>query len=488
VPDGAAVPDPRFVRAHDRNLSLWQSAVADYVRRLLGDRPSTVEVLAHPMMQAANDHVEAALSDRGAVPQPTPGDERQTAAYLSQLGLAKGVALIDGDAERADALDLEFRRYSDIDPGFLSVAITFVEYYLEHDGKLLYHDWKQQGKGELDYGAIKWTLPDNGVVGIIGDWGTGLEDAKELLREVMGFKPAAIIHLGDVYYSGTPRECQLNYADVIAEVFKETLPNDERIPVFNLAGNHDYYAFGYGFYPTLTTINHAIHDAEQAASYFCLRTADCGWQFLAMDTGYDDANPLDLIAPGAGPGLHTSEVEWLQDKLDTFPGVTVLLSHNQLFSAHATLNDGPTPYLNTFLQKAFTPYFTDKVAAWLWGHEHNFAAYRDGLFGLAKGRLIGCSAYEELTLAEPYAVNYPEVPYLDPVQYRLGSEGDYYDHGYAIVDLSGRAQPSDPVSISYHQFPSWGRTPPRSPESKLIFSESLARPTMPVSAPVSLGS
>ncbi len=434
-------------------------------------------------MQAANDHVAAVLTaGEAAVPPPAPGDAQQTATYLSRLGLEKGVALVEGDIERAATIDLEFRKYSDIDLKFLSCAVTFAEYYLEHDGEILYNDWTQQGKGNDNYGVIEWTLPDDGVLGIIGDWGTGLDDARELLREVMGFKPTAIIHLGDIYYSGTPPECHINYADVIADVFKETLPEGKRIPVFNLAGNHDYYAFGYGFYPTLTTINQGTTGAEQVASCFCLRTTDGGWQFLAMDTGYEDSDPWDLIDPGTGPGLHTSEVQWLQHKLNEFTGATVLLSHNQLFSAHAKLNDSPTPYLNTFLQKAFAPYFANDVAAWLWGHEHNFAAYQDGLFGLAKGRLIGCSAYEELTLAKPYAVNYPEVPYLDPAKYQLGSEGDYYDHGYAIVDLSQRAQPSDPVSISYYQFPSWGKTPPQSPKSQLIFSEQLTRPAVTASA------
>lgn len=39
------MPDLGFVRAHDLNLSLWQSLVADYVRSVLGDRSSTADVL-----------------------------------------------------------------------------------------------------------------------------------------------------------------------------------------------------------------------------------------------------------------------------------------------------------------------------------------------------------------------------------------------------------------------------------------------------------
>ncbi|MGD1058878.1 MAG: metallophosphoesterase [Solirubrobacteraceae bacterium] len=472
------MPDLGFVRAHDLNLSLWQSLVADYVRSVLGDRSSTADVLQHPMMRATNVHVAAVLADPQAIAtEPTPGDEHQAAAYLSRLGLEKGMAMVDGDTERVAALDLEFRRYSNIDPGFFELAIVFVDYYFKHDGQLLYNDWKKQGKEQASYGVIDWKLPNDALVGIIGDWGTGLDDARELLKDLMKRGPAAIIHLGDIYYSGLASECEANFTKIIAEVFKETLPDGERIPVFTLAGNHDYYAFGYGFYPMLKSINSGLPRTEQVASYFCLRTEDGAWQFLAMDTGYGDASPIDLIDPGeVGPELHFSEKEWLCLQLEQFNGATVMLSHNQLFSAHDTLNTGATPYLNTYLHTAFQPYFASDIAAWLWGHEHNFAMYQEGLFGLSKGRLVGCSAYEELVSADPYGVKYKQVPYLDPSKYQLQARGDYYDHGYAVVDLK-RAQLSDPVKIHYYGFPSWGYKRPSSLESTLICCEELVRPT-----------
>ena len=487
------MPDLRFVRAHDRHLSLWQSAVAENARRQIGDEASHAEVLAHPLMTAANDHVEAVLTKgRNAVLEP--GDHRQTAAYLSQVALARGMALVDGDSDRAAALDVEFRKYSDDDPGFLSCETTYLTYYKEYSGAFLYNDWTKQGGGDINYGVIEWQLPSDAVLGVIGDWGTGLDDGKELLRDLMvQHSPTAIIHLGDIYYSATPAECQANYADIYTEVFDEVLGAGNRLPVFTLAGNHDYYALGYGFLEMVNTMNATIPGATQAASYFCLRTADNGWQFLAMDTGYNDSNPLDQFdTTYAGPWLQPTEVQWLQNKLVTFPGATVLLSHHQLFSANAKLNGSFSPYgdlqyLNPFLHKAFEPYFDSDVAGWLWGHEHNFVAYRNGIFGLAKGRLLGCSAYEELVSSDPYKVNYPEVPYLDPVQYRLGSAAGYYNHAYAVIDLGNRAQPTAQVSISYYQYPSWGTTAPPSPASSLVLSEHFTRPVQPVPQNVTYG-
>jgi hypothetical protein len=478
------VSDVRFVRVQDRRLSLWQSSVAENAWLQMGEDAAAIAVLAHPLIRATNDHVAAVLAGGGgAALQPVTGDERQTAAFLSQLGLEKGMALVDGDVERAAAVDVEFSRYGDIDPGFLRCALTFAEYYLAHDGKLLYNDWEIHGGGDPDYGVIDWTLPRDAVVAIIGDWGTGLDDARALLKDVLAFAPAAIIHLGDVYYSGTPHECRVNYTQVIAEVFDEKLGTGERIPVFSLAGNHDYYALGYGFYPTLARINDAVPSAQQVASYFCLRTIDGGWQFLAMDTGYGDAEPFDQVDPWyAGPGLHETEIKWLCHQLSSFAGATVLLSHHQLFSAHATLNGmrssrSSTPYLNTFLKDALEPHLGSNVAAWLWGHEHGFTVYEDDMFGLSKGRLLGCGAHQELTPGDPYEDNHPAVGYLDLTGDRGGSQGEHQDHAYAILDFSKRAKPTDPISISYHVFPSWRGAPPGSPESRQIYSEELAHPT-----------
>ena len=83
--------DFRFVRVHDRHLSLWQSAVAENVRTQLGAGATTRDVLAHPMMRAADAHVTAAVA-AGPGPDavlgaPAPDDPQLRNEYLSRLGL-----------------------------------------------------------------------------------------------------------------------------------------------------------------------------------------------------------------------------------------------------------------------------------------------------------------------------------------------------------------------------------------------------------------
>ena len=486
--------EPLFVRVHNQPLSLWQSAVAEEVRKGLllptATVVSTNQWLDHPLVQATNTY--AALS----VENPQFEMARLAAAgpsnnlvYLSQLGHQIGIAKAEGDEARAEALLTTYRQYSDRDPGFLSCAVTYAEYYHISKGQMQYNDWTVAGNNNLDYGVIEYQLPNDAVIGVVGDWGTGLADAKALLLDLMQqHKPTVIIHLGDIYYSGTPGECQNTFSAIFDDVFDQVLGQGNRIPVFTLPGNHDYYAWGMGFYPMLTQINSSLPTAEQVASYFCLRTEDNGWQFLGMDTGYHDSNPGDQISPTyAGPWLQPTEILWHRDKVENFSGATILLSHHQLFSAHGKLNGSlsayrDVPYFNPFLYEVFYDFLSTKIAGWFWGHEHNLVLYQNNLFGLAKGRLVGCSAYEELTSATPYAVTYPEIPYLlTPPQGQLHSNADpngiaYYNHGYAVIDVGGRAQPTDPVTINYYEFPSWGTQAPPQPASQTVYSEQLSMP------------
>ena len=191
--------------------------------------------------------------------------------------------------------------------------------------------------------------------------------------------------------------------------------------------------------------------------------------------------------------LLNNEINWQRDKMSNFNGATILLSHHQLFSANTAINGMESvmkvvPYFNPYLYRVFWDFMTTKVAGWIWGHEHNFVMYQNEMLDLAKGRLVGNSAYEELTASDPYKINYPQIPYLisEPGydKYKLGTNSDsngvaYYNHGYAILDFGGRKTPTDKINASYFQFPAWGDQPPAKLSSTLIFSEPFSLPQSP---------
>jgi len=454
----------------DPSLSLWQAAAEQAVRRAGAGDATRAELLSHPVVQGVATH--AAAADRGhglgaLVDHLRTRAEREILAHLSKhfFEHAHGAVAEGGPWHRieerirnaagrfeADLLaKLGARRFGSLDPLWVECALIYAGYWAESGGELTYRDWKVDGGSDLTYGVVGYRLPVDAKIALIGDWGTGLDDAEALLIQIMAdHGPTAILHLGDVYYAGTREECQFNFLDVFERVFK----NFGRIPVFTIPGNHDYYDWGIGFYELIDKLNAAGDPSwRQQASYFCLRTADDGWQFLGMDTGQGDADPLHK---DAAPRLRDSEVEWLLDKIDRFPGRTVLLSHHQVFSSHSTI-DGASkdePYLN----RALLDTFKDRlghVAAWYWGHEHNLAVYADDLFGVSKGRLVGSSAFEESGGEDPYRALYPEkVPFqifaAGPV--KAGRVGEFYNHSYAVIDLNAPGG----ASASYYQIPSWG--------------------------------
>ena len=453
----------RFVTVRNRHLSLWQSAAE---KMLMTNPPdgsapcrTRAEVRRHPVMAGVNRHVK--IRAAGAVVPPpdrgtgAPATDPNLYAYVSHLHFEMAEAKRLDDATRLRQWSATCARYyATCDTaGWLSCEATYLLYAaLTHD-TLSYNDWTVQGHGDIQYGVISWTIPSDGSVAIIGDWGTGQSDAQALVAGLMALDPApsAIIHLGDTYYSGTPDEC----TDHIVSVLAAAAPG---VPFFMIPGNHDYYDWGVGFYQMLPTLNAGNPAQLQQASYLCLRTADGAWQFLGADTGIGNTDPIEELDPWTGPSLRPTEVEWHKNKLTMFGGSTLLLTHNQFFSASEAINGDPTypPYLNMSLGNIFAPYFR-RISAWLWGHEHNLALFTNGLFGLPMGRLVGSSAYEEATTDAPYAVNYPQVPFNQNIEF--AAVDGFYPHACAVIDFA-RNQTTDPISITYYQIPSWGDTPP----------------------------
>jgi predicted phosphodiesterase len=453
----------------DRSLSLWQSAVRETVQK----RAEAADVKA-AIEHGISLHAMAVTKGK-TVAQVAPSDVSKTAlqtAEASDLAFKIGGAQSSGDvvaqATLFEKLKSLIANYSTLDlVGWAQCLFRYVEYYISAHSSPLYNDWQQQTPPDWSFGVIEWTLPATSKVLIIGDWGTHMDDNVALLRQALKtFTPDAIVHLGDVYYSGTVSECKDNVLDVLEELSHE--PGIARPPFFTMPGNHDYYSGGAGFYGTIAQVNSSLPRCLQKASYFCLRTIDDNWQFLAMDTGINDRNPVDHMAPS----LEKTEVMWHQDKLDYFKGTTILLSHHQLFSANSKLSDhGPRKYLNESLNSVFMPYY-DRIAAWFWGHEHNLVIFKDNQVfpgdkaGLKKGRLVGCSAYEEMQTEDPYdkdpdctVVQYAaNMPQLHISNYKSLTQ-KFYNHAFTLLEIA----PAQIVA-KYYEYPSWDQDYKPNPE------------------------
>ncbi|MEG9525438.1 MAG: metallophosphoesterase [Hyphomicrobiales bacterium] len=433
-PRDAAALDAGPLTFRDHFLSLYQSIAEDVARASAGATESAAAVPDADVILAAERVAQAYDAGVPVAPTAQTGTESLTAGELAgrcaALALRMLRARLSGDAATLARI-MDEMEAGKCDPGWARTLEEYVKYFgpLGTRANPLYVTPAKAGEAALP-------IKSGARIGLIGDWGTGTVSARRLLGLVAAQKPDVLIHLGDIYYSGTPRECGDKFEAAMATAFG---PKGQRIPIFTLAGNHDMYCGGIGYYGLIERVNAA--PLVQPASFFCLRSEDGAWQLLAMDTGRNDYSPLgveDVVT-----FVEPEEAEWLKRRLDEFGGRTVLLSHHQLFSAFSRIGEADagsrTQAVNPSLFKMLESFgkASERIAAWFWGHEHNlciYAPYR----GLARGRCVGHGAVPVFIEDDPYEVlaTVESPPTLLP-DTRVSHDGSYYRHGFAMLTLNG---------------------------------------------------
>lgn len=435
------------VTARDPILSLFQSAAAAVSRALHGPAGASDQAT---LATAAAQIVSAETANPVHLP---PSSVFQPALTCAQHGLALLQALAARDTDQTQVL-LDRLRFSECDPLWVETLLRFARLYLP-GGTLPPVPYRRHA--QMSDFVVTADAPRLRVA-LLSDWATGTHEARQVAALLAAQKPDVVIHLGDIYFSGTAEECRLHFLEPLRAVLPDTR-------LFTLCGNHDVYSGGAGYYGLLDQIG-------QPASYFCLRSPDDSWQILGADTGLHDRDPFDETA--ALTFLEPGEVAWHADKLRGFAGRTLLLSHHQPFSAFRQI--GPAAELSPVNPALLAAYGTLAAAgpidAWFWGHEHQlrlYAPYR----GVQAGRNIGYGAIPVRATAD---ANLPLPGLLDPpellVPLALDVVDDAYTHGFALLDLS-----PDAIEVSY-----WAVTRPDAP----IYRETLptGRRTPPISPPV----
>ena len=407
-------------------LSLFQSAAAEQS----GPRSGLAEAAAR---------VAAARATQGSIPLAAPAGIAGDAWTCARLGLAWLEARLAG----ADGLAATLRDQltgSNCDPGWIGTLDAYLAYF-GPDGRRRAVPYRSPAAAQAGI------LPMNpgARIALISDWGLGTEAANNVLRQAASLKPDLLIHLGDVYYSGTAREYERNFHAPVAACLG---PEGSRIPVYILSGNHDMYSGGEAFYAAIDRLN--PEPLRQRASWFCLRSTDLSWQILAMDTGLHDHDPFTRVGGIVQTYVEPEEAAWHAARIREFPGRTILLSHHPLFSGLRALRprnpDGSLSPVNELLRDAFGPLIAEgRIAAWFWGHEHALAIYQP-YAGLVRGRCVGNGAIPVLLSDTPYQPppGLTDPPLLNP-QVNPGHENGIYAHGSALLDLGPDAR------VDYYQ-------------------------------------
>lgn len=395
-----------------------------------------------PMMAAA-----MSIGDMLELDEPLPEvgaisfsgmDAGTLAQYCASNAWQLVKAKLRGDDEEVERLEQELGPFSVCDPRWAESVQKYLVHVKLQGQSIPYRTWEN-----LSDFMFEDRLPANARIGIIADWGTGLPSARLVLEQVARKRPHIVIHLGDIYYSGTSREMRENFLDVCRAI----LPTS--VQLYTIPGNHDLYAGGKPFYDLLDALG-------QPASFFGLRNEH--WQFLAMDTALHDSDTFTVATNVTY--LDEREAQWHQDKLKHNSGrKSVLLSHHQLFTAYTStgsINKEPQA-LNPLLYATFAPYM-DKINLWLWGHEHNLIIF-DEYKGLERGRCVGCSAIPVPKELNPYSIS---DKLIDPPRFnevRLGlNDSDIYNFGYAMIELNGPSARVDYYDASREHNPLYSET------------------------------
>ncbi len=284
-------------------------------------------------------------------------------------------------------------------------------------------------------------IADDARIVIVGDWGTGVQRARDVARfmaeEVADAlaqgREVHVIHLGDVYYSGLAEEVELR---VLAPGLWPVSAEQTRAGVtsWSLNGNHDMYGGGWGYFGTLLADERFAAQRSpdgQPTSWF--RLTSPSWDFVALDTSWDP----DVLAQGHVGVLEDPQAKFVADVAAESDRKLVLLSHHQLLSVYDQHDLGPT------LGAQLAPVLDgERVTAWLWGHEHRCMGFDAG-GGVKFPRCIG---HGGVPVPMNHAVDDP-IPSPGAWEERgfLEERGERWARfGFAILDMA-----PDRIAVRY---------------------------------------
>src|SRR5262245_37777471 len=163
------------------------------------------------------------------------------------------------------------------------------------------------------------TIDDEIRIALFSDWGTGRYHSRYITQEIRLWRPEYAIHLGDVYYVGSPFE----FSSYVTSDVDRLSQDGAR--VFLLNGNHEMYD-GHEYFDYIARRHSTPYPVrqEQEGSYFCLTAP--AYQVIGLDTAYDWKHDGQLMDAPQG--------EWLRRRVVDGHGQgrrSILLSQHEPF-------------------------------------------------------------------------------------------------------------------------------------------------------------
>ena len=225
--------------------------------------------------------------------------------------------------------------------------------------------------------TLKGAAPNKVNIAILGDWGTGQPAARAVMNQltaIPGLTPDYIIHVGDVYYSGSPLATDKTGSHYFSpgeenNNLLELWPSAYSGRSFTLNSNHEMYCGANGFYYDALgwsggpPFSKTPFKSQKGSGCFALQYG--GWTLLGLDSAYM-SSITNAFMNGSIGGANGVQGKWIQQLGLDRKKTIVLTHHNGISAASSAIMP-----LWTEIKGALNgdPY------AWYWGHVHNAIVY-----------------------------------------------------------------------------------------------------------------
>jgi hypothetical protein len=296
------------------------------------------------------------------------------------------------------------------------------------------------GYGKEDFVSTPSTAQLKGVdddaikIAIIGDWGTGEIDAQNVRDAAMNLNPDYLIHLGDVYYTGTPSSPDDlrpffgmgNEMKHLVDLWPKNMNNGQS---YTMNSNHEMYCGAIGLYDDALTAAPFKH--QNGCTYFLIENDT--YQIFGLDSAYN--SPDWLYMDGA---LTPCQIDFVQNNLD-ISRTTIIMSHHTPFDLTGRKRvckevDGKPVSLWQQTLQATAPKIPDY---WYFGHIHDGIVYKEpnsnnskksSLFEGCKPR---CTGHASMPYGAPWGLTTSDAKapfgpgdWIDTVEFAAGTPKD----------------------------------------------------------------
>lgn len=377
----------------ENTLEIVDKAIASVeARPHLGEREEMLR-----MLRAARAEAERALQTPLRAVDPTAGE--------ADLALSLVLSASNGVLPSPPEILVGTILGEDLDPGWIGSLYNYL-----HTKRVPFptHD-ESAPPGEPGSGVLQ--VADSITLAMVGDWGIGNASAARIAEHMRALQPSYTIHLGDVYYSGTPIEER--------DRFTAGWPAGSE-GAFALNSNHEMYSGGEGYFSVaLTDPKFALQGGR---SYFALENA------ANILFGLDSAYPSHAFLYDKGE-LDDVQLRFLSTHAARARAAgkrVIVLTHHHPIA------------MNGDLVHPLCDQVTRAVGAgelvWYWGHIHGVAVFEPRILGgvTIRGRCIGHGGI-------PYAPLHPSsaMEWTEPDKAGDPEERRRALNGFAYLRLDG---------------------------------------------------